>query len=402
MGAGIDISQVISNAPASLETASNGLTAVGADVELGGTLDHATIIDLNTNGLEVLSGGQSGLAVLPTEGIIIYTDGTDSSELNVQQSSLTLESTSSSGGGTGCSITLESTGEILLDSPGSGGSGDAQIEVFANFIKNDVASTANRVTVLQQATGFDVKAGQNPLLPAATTELLVERGVISAIVNENASQSNTSVVIQLDEISIKVQPAPIPSPVTGDNVAQVTVTTNDVLVGSTNSAGAISAIEINSGTGTSSMIITDAIGLRGFVNAADYSADFTNESLITLRYFLAQTPFLKFGKSDFVNRSASFTVLAETSQTAVNTYRVNGYLDVSTSTVGVIMVNLSYTNSFGVASVAVLASVTSGSVGGFTIATRSFRVAPSTTISIALVLTGTASFNVGAMLEVQN
>ena len=41
-------------------------------------------------------------------------------------------------------------------------------------------------------------------------------------------------------------------------------------------------LEINKGTGT--MIVRDGEELKGLVNAADYSANFVNESLVTKRY----------------------------------------------------------------------------------------------------------------------
>jgi hypothetical protein len=109
-----------------------------------------------------------------------------------------------------------------------------------------------------------------------------------------------------------------------------------------------------------------------------------------------------FAKSDFLNRSASFTVLSVTSAAAAaNTYRINGYLDVITATAAAIVVTLSWVNSAGGApSTVTLVSVSVP--GGFRVQTSTIRCSPSTTISVSLTLTGTASFNVGALLEIQN
>lgn len=113
--------------------------------------------------------------------------------------------------------------------------------------------------------------------------------------------------------------------------------------------------------------------------------------------------FFKFAENNVLNQTAGITLLAVSSSSAADaSYRINPYLVVTSSTLGVINYIVSYTDINGGAHSVTIINVASGALVSTIASVQLIRVKLNTLISITITLTGTANYDAGVMLEIQN
>lgn len=328
-------------------TASNGLTKVANDITLGGALSANTVVDGALNAYDMTFGAINTFAVTANDfsatvanNYTLTGGGLSGYSLNVGAGGIT-ETTSATYAESAQDITSTAVATIgnaagtqIANTVTSGGI-IAAVDINTGYVNSVFIDGAGTSTITTMSNGiFDtVSNGAN-----STTNTVLTTG--SSLATTNGT--NTSIISTTPTAAVM-----------SNGTYNVTVNTTGVSLG----AGAeeikvFGAAQTIANNGANNfMRIADANGLKGMVYAADYSANFTPESLITKRYVDSALTAGTITASNGLTKTVNDITLG--GPLTANT-TINGAFDLNLGAVATELTNLN------VLSAAVLIKATSG------------------------------------------